>query len=64
MTTVTLDNIPETRQAEYQLFFRTLAREYDLDELEDTLLGIHMSHNTGSVLPISDLRTRYASHLS
>lgn len=38
MTTVTIDNIPDTKKSEYQTFFRTLVREYDLEELEDKLL--------------------------
>jgi hypothetical protein len=45
MTTVTIDNIPEAKKAEYQSFFRILVKEYDLDELEDKLLGMHMSAN-------------------
>ncbi len=61
MTTVTIDNIPDAKKAEYQSFFSTLAKEYDLDELEDKLLWIHMSHNDESSLPVASLRSKYAS---
>ena len=61
MTTVTIDNIPDTKKAEYQTFFRTLVREYDLEELEDKLLWLHMSRNDESSLPVASLKNKYAS---
>ena len=64
MTTVTIDNIPEAQKAEYQSFFRMLVKEYDLEELEDKLLGIHMMKNDVSSTPINLLRNKYAGQLS
>lgn len=64
MTSVIIDNIPETEKAEYQDFFRTLVREYNLDELEDRLFGLHISKNDETSHPISELKAKYGSQIS
>ncbi|MDD2693948.1 MAG: hypothetical protein PHY14_03370 [Candidatus Gracilibacteria bacterium] len=64
MTSVIIDNIPETKKAEYQDFFRTLVREYNLDELEDHLFGLHIAKNGETSYPISELKAKYESQIS
>lgn len=60
MTTLTLD-IPESKTSQYSVLFTTLAREYSLEDIEDLMLSLHMSHNDAESHPISELRAKYAS---
>ncbi|MDD2916884.1 MAG: hypothetical protein PHH70_03515 [Candidatus Gracilibacteria bacterium] len=63
MSTVTID-IPEAKKSQYETLFRALVREYTLEDIEDIMLGLHMSHNNTSSSPIATLRNKYAGKVS
>lgn len=63
MSTITID-IPETKKSQYETLFRTLVREYTLEDIEDVMLGLHMSHNDTFSYPIATLRNKYAGKIS
>ncbi|OIP55003.1 hypothetical protein AUK10_00170 [Candidatus Gracilibacteria bacterium CG2_30_37_12] len=59
MSTITID-IPEVKKSQYETLFRTLVREYSLEDIEDIMLGLHMSHNDTKSHPIANIYTKYA----
>ena len=65
MSSITLD-IPTNKNPVYlQEVFHTLVHHYTEEDIEDIMLGLHMSQNTpGNTIDIATLRSKYARHLS
>lgn len=63
MSTITIE-IPEVKKSQYEILFRTLVKEYSLNDIEDFMLGLHMSHNDTISYPVATLRRKYASKIS
>ncbi|EKD44731.1 MAG: hypothetical protein ACD_71C00028G0003 [uncultured bacterium (gcode 4)] len=63
MSTITID-IPETKKSQYETIFHALINEYSIEDIEDFMLGLHMSRNDSISYPIANLRNKYASKVS
>lgn len=47
MSSITID-VPHGTEKKYGVFMNTLVQNYSVDELEDTLLGLHIEANKQS----------------
>lgn len=63
MSSITIE-IPEVKKSQYEVILRALVKEYSPEDIEDFMLGLHMSKNDSNTYPIAKIRDKYASQIS